>query len=63
MTAAGDPHGRPADDVVRDLGADAARGLTAAEADERLAREGPNTSPPSGAAARCGFSCRSSTAR
>ncbi len=45
MTAAGDPHGRPADDVVRDLGADAARGLTAAEADERLAREGPNTLP------------------
>ena len=45
MTAAGDPHGRPADDVVRDLGADAARGLTPAEADERLAREGPKTRP------------------
>lgn len=45
MTGTGAPHGLPAGEVVRALDTDAGRGLTAAEADERLAREGPNTLP------------------
>ncbi|TDC68692.1 HAD family hydrolase [Actinomadura sp. GC306] len=43
MTGAEAPHGLPADEVVRALGGDAARGLTAAEAGDRLERDGPNT--------------------
>lgn len=35
----------PAGDVARDLGTDVARGLPSAEAEARLAREGPNTLP------------------
>jgi cation-transporting ATPase F len=45
MTTALAPYRRPAEDVVRDLGGDASRGLTAAEAAARLEREGPNTLP------------------
>ncbi|TYK43135.1 cation-translocating P-type ATPase [Actinomadura decatromicini] len=39
------PYRRPAEDVVRDLGGDAGRGLTAAEAAARLAADGPNALP------------------
>ncbi len=45
MTTALAPYRRPAEDVVRDLGGDASRGLTAAEAAARLERDGPNTLP------------------
>ncbi|MEU5995830.1 HAD-IC family P-type ATPase [Spirillospora sp. NPDC047418] len=45
MTAGPAPYRRPAADVVRDLGGDAARGLAPAEAAARLEREGPNTLP------------------
>lgn len=45
MTTVLAPYRRPAEDVVRDLGGDAARGLTEAEAVTRLRREGPNTLP------------------
>ncbi|QKW38061.1 HAD-IC family P-type ATPase [Actinomadura sp. NAK00032] len=45
MTTALAPYRRPAEDVVRDLGGDASRGLAAAEAAARLEREGPNTLP------------------
>ncbi|HEY8480925.1 MAG TPA: HAD-IC family P-type ATPase [Spirillospora sp.] len=40
--AAEAPHAFPADVVVQALGGDAERGLTTAEAEQRLAREGPN---------------------
>ncbi|MXQ64906.1 HAD-IC family P-type ATPase [Actinomadura rayongensis] len=39
------PHLRTAEDVTRDLGTDAAAGLTTAEAAARRARSGPNTLP------------------
>ncbi|CND75833.1 P-type HAD superfamily ATPase [Mycobacterium tuberculosis] len=45
MTAAPAPYRRSAEDVVRDLGGDASRGLAPAEAAARLEREGPNTLP------------------
>ncbi|MFB4307160.1 cation-translocating P-type ATPase [Actinomadura sp. GTD37] len=45
MTTALAPYRRPAEDVVRDLGGDASRGLASAEAAARLEREGPNTLP------------------
>ncbi|MFA1547723.1 cation-translocating P-type ATPase [Actinomadura chokoriensis] len=45
MTTALAPYRRPAEDVVRDLGGDASRGLTSAEAAARLRRDGPNTLP------------------
>ncbi|MFA1542843.1 cation-translocating P-type ATPase [Actinomadura monticuli] len=45
MTTALAPYRRPAEDVVRDLGGDASRGLASAEAAARLERDGPNTLP------------------
>ncbi|MER7548248.1 HAD-IC family P-type ATPase [Spirillospora sp. NPDC127506] len=45
MTTAPAPYRRPAEDVVRDLGGDASRGLTSAEAAARLERDGPNALP------------------
>ncbi|WP_067806851.1 cation-translocating P-type ATPase [Actinomadura formosensis] len=45
MTTVLAPYRRPAEDVVRDLGGDASRGLAVAEAAARLRREGPNTLP------------------
>jgi cation-transporting P-type ATPase F len=43
--AGGRPHERPAADVVRRLGSDAARGLDAHEVESRQARYGPNALP------------------
>jgi len=38
-----DAHARAADEVVRAMGVDPSRGLSTADADERLSRTGPNT--------------------
>ncbi|MEU8120394.1 HAD-IC family P-type ATPase [Spirillospora sp. NPDC049024] len=45
MTTAPAPYRRPVEDVVRELGGDAADGLASAEAARRLERDGPNTLP------------------